>query len=105
MRRKAAAWLLLATLSGCMSFQSGPETGGGDSVPHYGRSFGPPTVPGVQGPYGTPVAMAAPYNSAPPGSMFQAQQMMNRSVPMSAVQINGGCGPAGCPVPNMMPGM
>ena len=96
MRRNAAALLLVAALSGCMGGPSGPETGGGANVPHWGRSYGPPTVPGVKGPYGEKIAMAAPYDSAPPPNPFIAQQMMARSVPLNAVQLNN-------PAAGMMP--
>jgi hypothetical protein len=65
--------------------------------------MGPPAVPGVQGPYGTPVPMAAPYSSAPPRNPLTAQQMMAQSVPMSMVQMNY---PGGMPggMPGMPPG-
>src|SRR5438105_1797187 len=88
MRRNAAAVLMVAALGGCVSCQSGPETGGGGPVPHWGKSHGPPTVPGVKGPYGESLAMAAPYDSAPPPNAYMARQMMNQSVPLSAVQMN-----------------
>jgi hypothetical protein len=99
MRRKAAAVLMLAALGGCTSFQGGPVTGSGNA-PHWGRSYGPPIVPGVKGPYGEDVAMAAPYDSAPPGSAYLARQMMSQSVPLSAVQVNN---PGGA-MPGMFPG-
>src|SRR6202035_2271716 len=47
-----------------------------------------PTVPGVQGPWGQPVAMAAPYSAVPPGASA-AYAMMSRSVPLDAVQMAG----------------
>jgi hypothetical protein len=102
MRRNAVAALMIGVLGGCTSFQSGPETGGGASVPHWGRSYGPPTVPGVKGPYGEGVAMAPPYDSTPPGNAYAAQQMMRNSVPLGAVQMtNPGAMPG--TLPGMMP--
>jgi hypothetical protein len=95
MRRDAAAVLLVAALGGCTSFQSGPETGGGNGL-HWGQSKGPPTVPGLKGPYGENIAMAAPYGYAPPASAYMARHMMNQSVPLGAVQMNG-------PGPGMSP--
>ena len=88
MRRNATAVLMVAALGGCMSFQNGPETGGGNSVPHWGRTYGPPTVPGVKGPYGESVPMAAPYSSAPPANAYMARSMMSQSLPLSSVQMN-----------------
>ena len=99
MRRKAAAVLMLAALGGCTSFQGGSDTGGANA-PHWGRSYGPPVVPGVKGAYGENVAMAAPYDSMPPGSAYLARQMMSQSVPLSAVQVNN---PGGA-MPGMFPG-
>src|SRR5947208_1189460 len=90
MRRNAAAVLLAAALGGCTSFPSGPEVGG--NGPHWGKSYGPPTVPGVKGPYGEGVAMAAPYDYAPPGSAYLARQMMSQSIPLSALQLNNPAG-------------
>jgi hypothetical protein len=100
MRRNAATVLMVAAMSGCVSFQGGPETGGGPSAPHWGKSYGPHTVPGVKGPYGESVAMAAPYDSAPPGNAYMARQMMSQSLPLGAVQMNG----PGGGMPGMMPG-
>lgn len=100
MRRVASFLLLTAVASGCVG---GPETSG-QPTPHYGRSMGPPSVPGVQGPYGQKIPMIEPYTSAPPGNLWAAQQMMSRSIPLSAVQMNGGaCGPNGCSHPGMTP--
>src|SRR6266498_5526573 len=106
-RLMMSAALFVGTMSGCVSTDSPPETGG--VKPHYGRSFGPPTVPGVEGPYGTKVPMAAPYNMAPPGNQYAAAQMMSQNIPMSAVQMTppgsmpmGGPPGMGMP-PTMMP--
>ncbi len=100
-RRFIAALLFAGTLSGCIS-TDGPETGGMRA--NYGQSFGPPSVPGVKGPYGEGVPMAAPYNTNPPGSEHAARMLMNMNQPMSRVQINppgaGIGGPPGMNMPN-----
>jgi hypothetical protein len=123
MKRTACTLMLLASLSGCMSsgygsgggFGSGtggfgPPNGGGHGL-SMGPYKGPPTVPGVQGPMGERVAMAAPYSAAPPAALM-AQSMMAQSVPLSMVQMAGAkaqpgsgsglvqaqfCPPGGCP--------
>jgi hypothetical protein len=100
-RQIMMSMMFLSALGGCMSTEIPPETGG--VKPHNGKSFGPPMVPGVEGPYGTPVPMAAPYNMAPPGSAIAARNMMNNSIPLDRVQMN----PSGMPMPgpggSMMP--
>ncbi len=61
-------------------------------------------MPGVAGPHGQNIPMAAPYNMAPPGNQWAAQQMMSNSVPLNMVQINrGGNAPgmSGVPGGNM----
>lgn len=77
---------------------------------HNGKQYGPPNVPGLVGPYGQPVAMAAPYNLVPPASNYQAQQMMAHSVPLDMVRMNGCNGPncgigaaGGAMPPTMLP--
>lgn len=98
MRRKACALLLSAAMGGCMSTDHGeksPMCGGS-----WGKHQGPPSVPGLAGPHGQQVAMAAPYNMAPPGNPYAARQMMGNSVPLDMVQINRGgnvTGMAGAP--------
>ena len=102
-RRIIGAMVFLGALGGCMSTDTPPETGG--VKPHFGKSFGPPMVPGLEGPYGTGVPMAAPYNTMPPGSLASAQRMMNNNMPMNMVQMNpmgmpmGGPPGAGMPAP------
>ncbi len=66
-----------------------------------------PSVPGVQGPWGQPVALGKPYQYAP-SSEGAARAMMMQSVPLDLIQagpmppgIMGGiqrvnCGPGGC---------
>src|SRR5262245_26041338 len=98
MRRKAAAWVMLAALGGLGGCVSGPETGKG-FMAHNGKQYGPPNVPGLVGPYGQPVAMASPYNMVPPASNYQAQQMMAHSVPLDMVRFGGCNGPNCCSGP------
>lgn len=102
MRRKAVAALFAAAMGGCMSFQPGPETGGGGNVPHWGKAYGPPTVPGVQGPYGSAVPMAAPYSSAPPPTNYMARAMLGQSVPLNSVQMNNPAAAMGALPPGAM---
>jgi hypothetical protein len=58
MRRSAWAVVLLGLVGGCMS-GGGIEHGGGPTV-NYGKRMPPPSVPGVAGPYGEKIPMAAP---------------------------------------------
>lgn len=48
---------------------------------------------------GAPVPMVGPYDQAPPASAYQAQRMLQNSVPLSAVQNN----PVGMPGPGNVP--
>jgi hypothetical protein len=82
MKRAAAMFVVLAGLGGCMS----PDAGPGSMVGHNG--MGSPTVPGVQGPWGQPVPMIAPYSANPPGAVL-ARQMMSTSMPLGMVQPSG----------------
>jgi hypothetical protein len=96
---------LSTALSGCLNIDTGPETGG--VRPLAAQGIGPPAVPGVQGPYGTPITMAAPYNTSPPANAYMAQQMMSRSIPLGMTQMNpnGMISPPGVPgAPGMPPG-
>jgi hypothetical protein len=102
-RRIIGALLLIGSISGCIS-TSEPETGGMRA--NYGRSFGPPSVPGVSGPYGEKIPMAAPYNTAPPASQWAALKMMDQNIPLNAVQMNPPgtprAGPPGMGMPPML---
>lgn len=84
MRQSVLALFMLATFSGCMSVEKGggPPTCNGMSGPSRG-----PTVPGVQGAWGTPVSMAQPYASAPP-SPHTAMAMMRNNIPLDMVQMH-----------------
>jgi hypothetical protein len=100
MKRQAGAMVLLAALGGCVSTDPGGGGGGymshafnnGGGAPdgvHSGAHLGGPTVPGVQGPMGQPVAMAFPYNVSPPTGSAAAQAMLKQSVPLEMVQQAG----------------
>jgi hypothetical protein len=93
--------VLLAALGGCVSTDPGGGTGGGymshafsggapapDGI-HSGAHMGGPSVAGMQGPMGQPVAMAFPYNMAPPTGAEAAQAMLKQSVPLEMVQQAG----------------
>ena len=81
-----------------------------------GVPYGKASVPGFQGPYGQPVAMAAPYSVTPVGGADLARSMVRQSVPLELVQQTGFapdgksgvvpaqfCAPGGnCP-PNLTP--
>src|SRR5262249_35815588 len=97
--RTAGACLLAIGLGGCLNVDSGPDTGGCPG--HYGKSYPPPTVPGVQGAYGQPMPMIAPYASAPPPNAYAAHAIMSQHVPLDRVQMSGASGvmPAAFPPP------
>jgi hypothetical protein len=107
MKRTAGAFVVLAALGGCVSTDPGPSTGGW-------ANGGPAVVPGVQGPWGQPVAMAAPYTATPPSGEEAARAMMAQSVPLEVLQTGGqfrpdapgsilrAGGPALTPAANMM---
>jgi hypothetical protein len=93
MKRTAGVVVLLATLAGCVSDQAGPymgsywnNNGGGQCGTTCGGTRVAPSVPNVQGPWGQPVPMAAPYTSNPPQGEAAARAMLNTSLPLSAVQ-------------------
>jgi hypothetical protein len=84
MKRTAGALVLLAALSGCMAMDGGPEMA---TAPHVGCGGGRAhEIPGVQGPWGQPVAMAMPYAAGQSPGAAAAQAMMARSVPLDLVQ-------------------
>jgi hypothetical protein len=122
MKRTTGAMVLLAALSGCVSSDPGAG-GGGQYMSHAfehnnmsGCASCAASVPGFQGSYGQPVALAAPYTMTPPGGADLARSMVRQSVPLSLVQQTGlfadgksgvaqaqFCPPGGnCP-PNLMP--
>jgi hypothetical protein len=93
MKRTAAVMVLLAGLAGCVEDQPGPYMSNywgsgqsGQSGTTCGGSRVGPSVPNCQGPWGQPVAMAAPYTSSPPQGEAAARAMLNTSLPLNAVQ-------------------
>src|SRR5438132_1784553 len=91
MKRTAGALVLLAAVGGCVTTEQGMSPGGCGSCGAW--TSGPPRVPGVQGPWGEPVTMVAPYSASPPGG-DAARAMMAQSVPMDLIQpgASGGAG-------------
>ena len=84
MKRTAGACVLVAVLtSGCVSTDGGQGWGGS-----YGQVSGPRAIPGVEGAWGQPVAMAFPYSSSPPSGEAAAQDMLARSLPLDLVQAS-----------------
>src|SRR5262245_13788263 len=79
MKRTAGAFMLLAALGGCVATESGPGMSGPAFSCGGGNGMTRPAVPGVQGPLGQPIAMAAPYSACPPGETA-AREMMARSL-------------------------
>src|SRR5262245_34723692 len=96
MKRAAGALVLLAAItSGCVTPGDPGFGSGGPQVGCYGGGAGMTrNVPGVQGPWGTPVAMVAPYSSMPesPGA-DAAKAMLASSVPLDLVQPHNATGP------------
>jgi hypothetical protein len=106
MKRSAGTLMLLAALSGCMSSGYAPSPGGyggggfgprgGGVMPglSVGAYKGPPSIPGMEGPMGERIAMAAPYSATPP-PQWMAYNMMGQNVPLSMVQQAGATGMPG----------
>jgi hypothetical protein len=87
----ASALVLLAALSGCVSMDRGPKAGGGCGS--YGAwTSGPPSVPGVQGPWGQPVAIATPSSASPPGSEAAHAMTAHQSAPLQLAQADASSG-------------
>jgi hypothetical protein len=103
MKRTAGLMVLLAGLAGCVNDNPGPYMGNyWASQQNPGGGIGctaraPTSVPGVQGPWGQPVAMAAPYNAAPPPGEAAAKAMLGLNLPLGEVQQAGLKMPAGSP--------
>lgn len=97
MKRTVSALVLLAAVGGCVTVDQGPSAFSGcGSCGTW--SNGPPRVPGVQGPWGQPVTMAAPYSVSPPSGAEAARAMMAQSVPLDLVQtsaVNGAASSTG----------
>lgn len=132
MRRLTGSMLMVAALSGCVTTEGGTgryrsriDTGDGSMIEGASnRTYAVPTVPGVMGPNGAPVAMAAPYNATPPAGAAAARAMLASSqpldvlqqvkyndgntagvMPMGALKPPGGISPLGVPGAPGMPGM
>jgi hypothetical protein len=98
MKRCAGVLMLLAALGGCVSTGQAPPWG---SSPSYsscggGQAGHAASVPGYQGPWGQPVAMAMPYAADPPGELA-ARAMLANSMPVNMVQQAGGVLPGNAP--------
>lgn len=112
MKRTAGAMVLLTALGGCVSTggggfpgaMGGGGGGGGDTAPWVQSGPGGRTIAGMQGPWGQPVAVAAPYNSDPnlPSGAAAARAMVANSVPLGMVQPVG-YNPAGAPPGAVVP--
>lgn len=89
MKRTTGLGLVLTVLSGCMTMAE-PRT---DVCQGHCGVARAPMVPGMQGPMGEPVAMAAPYTSMGPTGADAARAMMAQSVPLELVQAAGAMGP------------
>jgi hypothetical protein len=103
MKRTAGLMVVLAGLAGCVNDNPGPYMGSywaNQQNPGNGvgcTAHGPTSVPGMQGPWGQPVAMAAPYTAAPPSGEAAAKAMLGLSLPLGDVQQAGLNMPAGAP--------
>ena len=101
-RRIIAAFFLVGIVSWCISTNEGHENGGVRA--NFGQGAGPPSVPGVKGPYGEGVPMTGPYK---PGNEWEARALMSNNQPTNMIQMhpNGGMTPPNMPpFPGMMPG-
>jgi hypothetical protein len=81
---------------------------------HWGPSY-PPSVPTVQGSWGEPVEVAAPYNIKPPNGADAARAMLSQSMPLDLIQqsgyfknssypimpVGGQCAGGMCPAPGL----
>ena len=111
MKRTAGAWLITVALGGCMTAEHQPMGGCGGA---FGGGMCATNVPGVQGPWGKPVAMTGPFAYAPPDPKL-ARAMMSHSTPLDVVQAgysqSAGAGSGivqaagSCPGGACMPGM
>src|SRR5438477_11355901 len=92
MKRSAGAMVLLAAISGCVTTGTDHAPWSQPSCPS-GMCGGsaPPPVPGIQGPWGQPVAMAFPYsaNANQVNGAAAARAMLSQSLPLDMVQPAG----------------
>src|SRR5262249_37669969 len=99
--KRTVGVLIIRAAAGGVSTNSGTYVGGGPNGVGFpsggvgpggasGCSCGshvPPTIPGVQGPWGQPVTMQQPYSSAGKYSIASAQDMLSQSIPLDQVQL------------------
>lgn len=105
MKRTAVAFSVLAAVGGCVTTDGGGRYMG----ENWNTPSGPgcascaPTVPGVQGPYGQPIAAGAMGGGAPSGKAV-AEAMIANTMPPDLIQ-QAGYNPARMPMmpPGLMP--
>jgi len=107
MKRTVGALVLAAAVGGCMSSDHYSDVSSKPTVRASGDYLSP-SVPGISGPWGEPVPMAAPYTASSPHlNSWQAQRMMSQSVPLDWVQMDPRVMQAGAQMPGtgmaMMP--
>jgi hypothetical protein len=87
MKRTVRMVIWLAALGGSLALAGGPVLG--QETPRFGCGSGgcPAYVPGVQGPWGEPISMIAPYSADPPRAAV-ALAMMQHSLPLNQIQMN-----------------
>jgi hypothetical protein len=95
MKRTAGAGALLAALMfGAAAYGGGTYMSQvWNPPPVDGASWGAravPTIPGLVGPWGQPVPVAAPYSSSPPNGENLARAMLAQSMPLDLVQQASG---------------
>src|ERR1700722_14999999 len=101
MKRTMTAFLLAAAVGGCMSADHSADVSSKPVVRAYGEN-GPPSVPGISGPWGQPVPMAAPYTMTSAHiNSWQAQRLMSQSVPLDMVPMNPNIQQASAQMPGM----
>jgi hypothetical protein len=94
MKRSRGILVLVAVLGGgAASALGGPYMSGYWNKPapdgiHWGPSAAP-EVPTVQGPWGQPIEVAAPYNIKPPNGADAARAMLAQSMPLDMIQQSG----------------
>ena len=88
MKRTVSALVLAASVGGCLSTDRSTDVSSKPTIRASG-DYVVPTVPGISGPWGEPVPMAAPYTATSAHvNMWQAQRMMSQSVPLDMIQMD-----------------
>jgi hypothetical protein len=101
MKRSLSALMLAAAVGGCATTNHAPSAGTGTPTVRASGEYIPMTVPGVVGPYGEPIPMAAVYTASPPVNAAQARRMMAESVPLNFVQMDPNLMQVGAQMPGM----